>query len=163
MSDDVRIRPADLKDIDVIVDFNRRLARETEDRELNVNIVHNGVSGLLKSSQRGRYFVAEIAGRIVGQIMLTSEWSDWRNGEIWWIQSVYVDADFRRRGLYRRMHEHVRDLAKSKPGVVGIRLYVEEHNRTAQETYAKVGMRPEGYIVLAEIWPSADDDNAGRG
>lgn len=153
---DLHLRPATTGDVAVIVDFNSRLARETEGKTLDVELLGKGVRSLLADERRGRYFVALAGAEIVGQIMFTTEWSDWRNGEIWWIQSVYVRADMRHCGVYRAMHEHVRALAKSTPGVAGLRLYVEENNRAAQAVYSKVGMQREGYLVLAELWPAAD-------
>ena len=99
-----KIRNAVPDDIDLIVQFNHRLAAETEDRELNVDVLRKGVTSALVHPERCKYFVAEIDGQVVGQTMITFEWSDWRNGCFWWIQSVYVQANFRRRGIFRQLY-----------------------------------------------------------
>lgn len=152
----LKVRPAVLADLPTVVEFNRRLARETEAKELDVELLRRGVAEVLGNSSRGRYFVAEADGEVVGQLMHTFEWSDWRNGEIWWIQSVYVRADHRKAGVFRRLHGHLRELAKATPHVVGLRLYVEHANAGAQAVYAKAGFRSEGYLVLGDLWGDAD-------
>ena len=149
------IRPATLEDLEAIVDFNVRLAAETEDTELDRETVRRGVRGLLADGSRGAYYVACQRG-IIGQMMHTREWSDWRNGDIWWIQSVYVHPDYRRQGVCRALYAHVRARAASDPGVVGLRLYVERENARAQGAYAALGMRPGGYLVMQELF-SADE------
>ena len=101
---------------------------------------------------KGRYWVAEADGMIVGQIMVTYEWSDWRNGMIWWIQSVYVHGDYRRSGVFSALYRHVETLAKQDPRVCGIRLYVERGNRRAQRTYASLGMVMTDYQVMQTIF-----------
>ena len=109
-----------------------------------------GVRAGLADEAKARYFVAEMDGRVVGQLMLTLEWSDWRNGEIWWIQSVYVHADHRRRGVFKAIYRHVESLAKQS-GAVGLRLYVEKHNAAAQSTYASLGMNMAEYLVMENL------------
>jgi ribosomal protein S18 acetylase RimI-like enzyme len=111
-----------------------------------------GVRAVLDDPARGVYFVAERAGEVVGQTMITTEWSDWRNGWLWWIQSVYVCADARRQGVFRALYEHVQEMARNDPTVIGLRLYVEENNRAAQETYRRMGMEPMGFLVFHR-WP----------
>jgi len=145
-----RIRPATPEDRDALVGFARAMARETEDRELDLDTLRAGVTALLADPARGRTFVVESAGEPVATLMLTYEWSDWRNGFFWWIQSVYVAPQHRRRGLYRRLHEHVRRLAAETPGVCGLRLYVERDNRAAQTTYLAMGMAETHYRLFEE-------------
>ncbi len=99
--------------------------------------------------------VAEHGGRVVGCLMVTNEWSDWRNGIFWWIQSVYVEAGWRRKGVYRRLYDYVRALALADPGVCGFRLYVEKENAVAQATYESLGMKATDYLVYEETRPGA--------
>lgn len=146
------IRPAQFDDWPTIADFNTRLAGETEGKRLEPDTIAQGVRTLLSQPQHGRYFVAGIQGRIVGQIMHTREWSDWRNGEIWWLQSVYVLSEFRQRGVFRALFAHLQKLAQSSPDVIGLRLYVEEHNTRAQEAYLTLGLQRAGYTVMEHIF-----------
>ena len=150
MSDFV-IRAATLDDLETIVDFNVHLAEETEDTLLNRETVRLGVRALLSDATRGSYYVA-CAGGIIGQLMHTREWSDWRNGDMWWIQSVYVHPDYRRQGVCRSLYEHLKALAVSDPGVVGLRLYVERENEAAQATYTGLGMRQARYLVMQHLF-----------
>jgi ribosomal protein S18 acetylase RimI-like enzyme len=145
------IRPAEVADFETIVEFNFKLAAESEQKALSLDTLRAGVHALLSDPQRGRYFVAVVDQRIVGQIMITVEWSDWRNGELWWLQSVYIDPDYRRRGICRALHQHVWELAQRTPGVVGIRLYVEENNHAAHRTYESVGLKRAGYFVMEQL------------
>ena len=147
----ISIRPATQEDLARIILFNQAMARETEGRELDRRTISKGVERLLKQPARGQYFVAEQDGEIVGQLMITTEWSDWRNGEIWWIQSVYVSKRLRREGVYRQLHEYVRDLARDQK-VIGLRLYVERDNEPAQATYRALGMRESSYLMFEELW-----------
>jgi GNAT superfamily N-acetyltransferase len=137
----VIVRPALLNDVPRIVDFNCRLAQETENLTLNPTIVATGVDAILKDPLKGRYFVAVSQGTVIGQLSITTEWSDWRNGWLWWIQSVYIVADWRRRGVFRLLYEHLAKTAQDDASVIGLRLYVEEHNHAAQATYAAMGMK----------------------
>ena len=145
------IRPATLDDLETIVDFNVRLAAETEDTELDRETGRRGVRALLADRARGSYYVA-CQGGIIGQMMHTREWSDWRNGDIWWIQSVYVHPDYRRQGVCRALYEHLQARAAADPGVVGLRLYVERGNARAQAAYAALGMRQGGYLVMQDLF-----------
>lgn len=145
-----RVRSANLADLDVLVAFEQAMAHETEALALDAATLRTGVAALLTDPTRGRFFVVETAGRVVGTLMLTLEWSDWRNGFFWWIQSVYVDAAHRRRGHYRRLHDHVRTLAARDPSVCGLRLYVEQENRAAQETYRALGMHETHYRLFEQ-------------
>lgn len=152
---DYQVRTARPQDWPLIVEFNRRLAAETEDTELDVELLTAGVKSALADPGKARYFVADTGETVVGQLMHTWEWSDWRNGMIWWLQSVYVEPEHRGRGVFRRLYEHVRDLAENDPGVVGIRLYIETENDAARAVYEKLGMRPGGYNVMQRLWRGA--------
>ncbi len=147
----MNIRKAIKSDLSVIADFNIRLARETESLELDRETVHLGVAALLKDESKGIYFVAEgVAGHagVVGQLMITYEWSDWRNGNIWWIQSVYVKQEFRGHGVFKALFQHVEQLARSSPEVCALRLYMDKHNEPARRAYAKLGMTEGAYVVF---------------
>ena len=152
---DLAIRTATLGDLETIVDFNVRLAEESEDLLLDRATLRDGVREILSNAARGAYYVA-CDGGVVGQMMHTREWSDWRNGDIWWIQSVYVHPDHRRQGVCRALYEHLRARAESDPAVVGLRLYVERENARAQGAYAALRMRPGGYLVMQDLF-AADD------
>ena len=145
------IREATVDDLETIADFNARLAEETEGTSLDPETVLQGVRTLLSDKTRGSYYVA-CADGIIGQTMHTREWSDWRNGDIWWIQSVYVRPDYRRQGVFRSLYGHLKTLAESDPGVVGLRLYVEQENQAAQATYAGLGMRQVRYLVMQHLF-----------
>jgi ribosomal protein S18 acetylase RimI-like enzyme len=145
------IRRARPEDAAVIVEFNRRLAFETEGKELDLKVLRAGVAAALADPSRAWYFLAEEEGQVLGQLMITFEWSDWRNGPIWWIQSVYVREDARRKGVFRDLYEHVVAEARRETGVAGIRLYVENENKVAQKTYERLGMESAGYIVMERI------------
>ena len=142
------IRRAVAADAPLIVDFNRRLALESEGKTLDLTVLTAGVAAGLADPEKARYFVAEEEGRVVGQLMLTLEWSDWRNGWVWWIQSVYVPLEARRRGVFRALYDHVYQAACADAQVVGIRLYMERDNHVAQQTYLSMGMKLPGYVVL---------------
>ena len=148
----ISLRRAGPGDAAVIVEFNQRLAEESEGKTLDATVLAAGVAACLADPQKALYFLAEDGGAALGQVMLTTEWSDWRNGWVWWIQSVYVRQDARRRGVFRALFEHVHAQAKADPGVVGLRLYVEKDNLTAQQTYQSLGMTQAGYL-LYERYP----------
>jgi GNAT superfamily N-acetyltransferase len=142
------LRQATPDDRAVIAEFNRRLALESEHKALDMAKLLPGVAAVLADPARGVYFVAEQGGEVVGQLLITTEWSDWRNGWFWWIQSVYVREEFRRQGVFRLLYEHVGQQARARGDVVGLRLYVERENHRAQTTYDRLGMGPTGYLVL---------------
>lgn len=144
------VRAATEADREVLVGFAAAMARETEGKELHLPTLRAGMAALLADPGKGRTFLLDEDGEPVATLMLTTEWSDWRNGYFWWIQSVYVRPDRRGRGHYRRLHEYVRALAAREPGVFGLRLYVERENRTAQATYRKMGMEETGYRLFEE-------------
>jgi GNAT superfamily N-acetyltransferase len=145
------IRLARADDADTLVDFNARMARETEDLTLDPAVLSPGVRAALADPAKAIYFVAEVDARVVGQLMITHEWSDWRNGDVWWVQSVYVHPDHRRRGVFRALYAHARAEARSA-GAVGIRLYVDDHNAAAQRCYGTLGMRMSNYRVMEEMF-----------
>src|SRR5687767_7519785 len=142
------VRTAMPEDVDVVCDFNARLALESEGKGLNLGLLRPGVSAVLADRHKGYYFVAEEAGQILGQLGVTFEWSDWRNGWFWWIQSVYVRPEARRRGVFRRLFAHVEQAAKNDPQVIGIRLYVETDNHAAHGTYKAMGLDWTTYQVM---------------
>ncbi|HUG99327.1 MAG TPA: GNAT family N-acetyltransferase [Gammaproteobacteria bacterium] len=144
---DILIRNAEPTDWAAIAEFNRALAAETEDKELDWDTVAGGVRKVLGDPGKGRYFIAESGGRIVGMTMITYEWSDWRDGWIWWIQSVYVHPDFRGAGVFARLYRHIEAHA-AESGVRAVRLYVLDGNTRARAIYARLGMRESGYRVL---------------
>jgi ribosomal protein S18 acetylase RimI-like enzyme len=144
----LEVRPATPADAAVVVEFNRLLAEESEGKTLDVPLLAAGIAAGLADPSKALYFVAEDGGRVVGQVMVTFEWSDWRNGWFWWIQSVYVRPEVRRRGVFRALFEHVAAAARRDPGVIGLRLYVEEENRLAQQTYTRLGLSRTSYHVM---------------
>jgi ribosomal protein S18 acetylase RimI-like enzyme len=145
------VRRAGAGDARALVEFNLAMARETEAKELAPEVISAGVARFIERPEYGFYLVAEDAGRVVGSLMITYEWSDWRDGLFWWIQSVYVLPAYRRRGVYRRLYEHVKRLATQDPEVRGFRLYVERENRVAQETYERLGMSETHYKMYEEL------------
>ncbi len=150
----VIVRDAQLHDLAAIVEFNARLALETEHKTLDREVLTRGVSRALAEPGRLRYWVAadSEAAQVVGQVGSTREWSDWRDGWVWWLQSVYVEASSRGQGVFRALHGHVRNLARSDPNVIGLRLYVETSNHRAQDAYRALGLATGGYDVYEEIW-----------
>jgi ribosomal protein S18 acetylase RimI-like enzyme len=145
-----RARPADAP---TIAEFNQLLARESEGKSLDPAVLSVGVAAVLADPARGLYFLAEDGGEVIGQTMITTEWSDWRNGWIWWIQSVYVRPEFRRKGVYKQLYRHVQELAARDPAACGFRLYVERENRRAQSAYRALGMIETRYCVFEELKP----------
>ena len=150
--DQLNVRLARLEDAVMIASFSAAMALETEGRRLDLDRLYDGTIALLQSPDRGFFMVAELEQaddhQLLGQLMITYEWSDWRNGAFWWIQSVYVDPAWRRRSVFRRMHETVMATAKTSPNVCGIRLYVEENNGAAQAVYRKMGLTPSSYAIF---------------
>ena len=139
------IRPATLADAVTIARFNALMAAETEQITLDQNRLLKGVEALLRDSTKGFYLVVEHDNVIVGQLMITYEWSDWRNGVFWWIQSVYVEKSARGTGVFKMLFDHIHTLAKSAPDVCGLRLYVEKTNARAKQTYERLAMHPSHY------------------
>jgi len=139
------IRPATLKDIAKIVEFNIGIAIETEDLVLDPATLTAGCTAILSDPTKGRYFVAEVDGKVVGQIMVTYEWSDWRNGNVYWIQSVYVAKDYRRRGFFKALYNYVKTEAQAN-GAIGLRLYAFHSNDRAHATYKAMGMETHNIV-----------------
>ncbi len=146
--DAIRVRAAYPRDIATLVEFNRALARETEERELDPERVLAGVSAVLADASRGGYSLAVRGETALGGLLLTREWSDWRNGVFWWIQSVYVVPVARRQGVFRRLYEHVLERARSTRDVCGVRLYVDADNQAAQRVYRALGMKEARYRMF---------------
>lgn len=146
------LRRATLADAPTIVEFNRRLAWESERLELDLTLITPGVDAVLRDAAKGFYTVAERNGEVVGQTLITTEWSDWRNGWFWWIQSVYVREDARRGGVFRTLFEKLRTEAQADPTVIGLRLYVEAENERARKTYRSLNMADTHYGMM-EIYP----------
>jgi ribosomal protein S18 acetylase RimI-like enzyme len=132
----------------VIVEYNHAMALETEHKRLDFDVLSAGVAAVFDDPSKGFYLVAERAGEVVGQLMVTTEWSDWRNGWFWWIQSVYVHPRARRQGVFRALFREVERVAKTRMNVIGLRLYVEKENVAAQGTYRSLGMDDAGYLVF---------------
>lgn len=144
----INVRFAVPQDAVDIIEFQLRMARETEDLSLNPDIVSKGVAAVFENSSLGKYFVAEYDGEVVASMMLTPEWSDWRNKTFLWIQSVYVMPDFRKTGIFRKMYEFVKVMVENSPEYAGLRLYVEVNNWDAQEVYNRLGMTGEHYRLF---------------
>ena len=144
------IRRATPADVDIVCEFNRLLALESEGKTLDLDVLSPGVSAILADPAKGIYFLATEEDQILGQMAVTYEWSDWRNGWFWWIQSVYVREDARRRGVCRSLLESIRQIAQTEFLVIGLRLYVEKENTRAQETYRKMGLEWTTYQVMEQ-------------
>jgi GNAT superfamily N-acetyltransferase len=134
------IRAAELADLDTIARFNQSMAMETEGKSLASVTIRLGVGAVLQDPAKGVYYLAENEDRIIGQMMLTTEWSDWRNAEFWWIQSVFVDPAWRGQKVFSALYRHVEQLGRRHPGCCGLRLYVEQENVHARNVYNKLGM-----------------------
>ncbi len=141
-----------MQDAAIIADFNIRLARETEDMQLDAAVVQAGVEALVRDPAKGTYFVAEVGGEVVGQVLITYEWSDWRNGNFWWLQSVYVDEASRGKGIFKTLYTYVVTEAKIAGNVCGIRLYVDGHNATAQKAYEWLGLKKSNYEIYERMF-----------
>ncbi|MCD4658100.1 MAG: GNAT family N-acetyltransferase [Planctomycetes bacterium] len=150
MNQSINIRVGMKDDAETLAKFNRNMAIETENKDLNENTVNSGVLTMLENPNFGFYLVAEVNKQVVGSLMITTEWSDWRNSQYWWIQSVYVMPMYRKQGIYKSLYEHVKLIASKRMDVHGFRLYVEKNNRIAQETYRKLGMSETEYFMFEE-------------
>jgi ribosomal protein S18 acetylase RimI-like enzyme len=147
----LHIRAAQALDAPLLAGFNIAMARETEGKRLLPAVVGAGVRRLLAEPALGFYLVAEAGGTVAGSLMVTTEWSDWRNGRFWWIQSVYVRPEWRRRGVFRALYRHLADKAERTPDVCGFRLYVEHENAAAQATYRALGMEGTDYLLFEQL------------
>lgn len=148
------VRRAVATDAQTLIGNNCAMALETEGKTLDRDVVSRGVQHLLETPSAGFYVVAAQAGRFSASLMITTEWSDWRNGTFWWIQSVYVVPEARRLGAYRTLYAHVQELAASEPGICGFRLYVERDNEIARATYAALGMSETSYRLYEAEHPT---------
>ena len=144
----VEVRRARLDDHRFIVSFQQKMAQETEGHFLVEKVISEGVNTILRDPSKGYYYVACVDNTPIASLMITYEWSDWRNGNIWWIQSVYVDAQFRGKGVYRKMYEYIKAEVSTDKSIAGIRLYVYNENTRAQEVYKKLGMTGGNYQVF---------------
>ena len=149
MGDDIRIRTAKKKDAAIISEHQILMAKETENTTLDGDVVLSGVEHLIEQPEYGFYIVAETIEGVIGSILITYEWSDWHDGLYWWIQSVFVDKEFRRRGVYSQMYQYTKNLAE-KEGIKAIQLYVFEKNISAQKTYESLGMELTPYKMYIE-------------
>jgi GNAT superfamily N-acetyltransferase len=153
MTSDVRIRTAEAKDVEAIAELNLAMAWETEHVNLSPETLTRGIQAVLADPGYGFYVVAEYEGQVVGCLLITFEWSDWRCGLFWWIQSLYIRPLFRRRGIFRQLHEYVKTEAVNRCNVCGIRLYVEQSNQVAQRAYQEIGMHPRSYRMYEQMLP----------
>jgi ribosomal protein S18 acetylase RimI-like enzyme len=144
----ISIRQAQKVDIPILAGFQLRLAEETENVMLNINIVNAGLKALLNDPSKGAYYVAEVDGIVAGCFLITFEWSEWRNGTVWWLQSVYVDTAYRKQGVFKKMHEHIMSVVSNDPALLGLRLYVDKSNTRAQKVYESLGMNGDHYTVF---------------
>ena len=144
------IRTATPDDVDALVEFNQAMALETEGKSLDPAVLKDGVSAVFNEERKGFYVVADDGGSVAAGLMVTTEWSDWRNGWFWWIQSVFVRPEHRGTGLYGRMYQFVKDRAAEAGDVCGFRLYVEKGNERAQRVYEKLGMERTYYLMYEE-------------
>lgn len=152
----LQIREATPADLDTVVRFNLALAKESENRALDEDRLTAGVAALLADADKGTYFVAERNGEVIAQTMITFEWSDWRNGNFWWIQSVYVAAAHRGTGVFSQLYRHIHERARDTPSVTGLRLYVDKENQHAADIYRALGMQEAHYDMLEVDFGSSD-------
>ena len=145
------IRQALSQDAAELAEFNINMAHQTEGIKLKPEVIAAGVKTLIKNPQMGFYLLVELDNGIQASLMVTTEWSDWRNAMFWWIQGVYVRPAYRRQGLYRELYERVKELAEQDPSVCGFRLYVERENTVAQKAYQSLGMRETEYKLFEEL------------
>jgi len=146
----MKIRLAQKSDVDSLVEFNQAMALETEGKRLDPTVLRPGVEAVFQDETKGFYVVAEENELIVGGLMVTFEWSDWRNSWFWWIQSVYILPEARGKGIYRKLYEFVKERAEQEGNVCGFRLYVEKENERAQRVYEKLGMNETYYLMYEE-------------
>ncbi|MBN1986871.1 MAG: GNAT family N-acetyltransferase [Prolixibacteraceae bacterium] len=144
----MKVREAKPDDIPFIVDFQMAMAQETEGTELHRPTVELGVKAVVNDSTKGKYYITEVKSKIISSLLTTYEWSDWRNGTVLWIQSVYVLPEFRRKGVYRSMYSHIKNRVMEDENLKGIRLYADKSNIPAHKTYKNLGMSPDHYITF---------------
>lgn len=144
----VVVRAATLEDVNALIGFNTAMALETEDKHLDPEVLRRGVTRLVSDPRLGRCLIADSGGEAVGTLSVTQEWSDWRCGLFWWIQSVYVERAARGHGVFEALYRYIEGEAKRDPEVCGLRLYVERENERAQRTYARLGMHETAYRIF---------------
>jgi ribosomal protein S18 acetylase RimI-like enzyme len=145
---ELKVTPAELEDAPFIIHANKAMARETEEKELDTDILQKGVQSVLTQPYHGEYWIAKTPEKRAGCLMITFEWSDWRNGQFWWIQSVYVMPEYRRKGVFRSLFNSIKNKAQADLNCCGLRLYVEKSNQRAQKTYTFLGMRQTDYNLF---------------
>ncbi|MDO9101826.1 MAG: GNAT family N-acetyltransferase [Candidatus Nitrotoga sp.] len=155
MPNEILIRLAEMRDALAITEFNRAMALETEQKELIPEVISKGVDKLLNNPDLGFYVVAERDNEVIGSLMVTPEWSDWRNGLFWWIQSVYIKPNERRKGIYTKLYNFIRESANNNPSICGFRLYVEKTNIFAKNTYEALNMIETDYRIYEELKPDS--------
>lgn len=144
----IKIRPGLLFDIEQIASFQISMALETENMKLDPQVVRLGVAAVIDDPSKGKYWLAECDGNVVGCLLTVPEWSDWRNGTVLWIHSVYISPEFRHKGIYKKLYEHIKDMVQSSPDLRGIRLYVDKTNINAQKVYQTLGMSNDHYSLF---------------
>lgn len=144
------IRKGNASDLNALVQFNQAMAQETEGLMLDTATLNRGVATMLEHPAKGFYLVAEVDGEIAGSLMVTFEWSDWRAKDYYWIQSVYIRPENRRQGIYAKLYQEVKNLAAENGGAASFRLYVEQENTPAQQTYRALGMQQSDYLMYEE-------------
>ncbi|MEA2041184.1 MAG: GNAT family N-acetyltransferase [Bacteroidota bacterium] len=147
----IKIRQAKFIETQTIVDFQLQMAKETEALELDPAIVQKGVESVFNNPGLGQYFVVIIDNQMVASLMITYEWSDWRNSVVWWIQSVFVQPGFRKQGLFRKMYHHIKNLSENDPNIAGLRLYVDLTNENARKVYTAIGMNGNHYQLFEDM------------
>ena len=147
----IRVRKSTAEDVSILIDFQQRLAWESEAIKLDPEVLRKGMLSLFTDLSKGLYYVAVDNSEIVGCHMITYEWSDWRNGMVWWLQSVYVKESHRKSGVFRKMYENIIEQINNDPGVLGLRLYVDKSNAKAQQVYAAMGMDGNHYTVFEKM------------
>jgi GNAT superfamily N-acetyltransferase len=144
----IRVRPAERADAEIIAGFQVAMARETEKLELDLPTVRLGVQAVFDDPRKGQYWLADCDVQVAGGLLTVPEWSDWRNGTVLWIHSVYIRPEFRRRGVFRALYSHLREMVEQRADLKGLRLYVDRRNRCAQQTYTAMGMDGEHYQMF---------------
>jgi len=144
----VKIRQALPSDLPVIASFQLKMAMETEDLKLDFNTVLKGVEAVFYDDSKGKYYVAEVDNNVVACLLTTYEWSDWRNGTIIWIQSLYVEKEYRKKGIFKAMYNHIKEIVSTTDNFKGIRLYVDKSNSLACKVYKSIGMNDQHYLLF---------------
>lgn len=147
----MNIRLANFEDANSLVEFNQAMALETEGMRLDANILQSGVEAVFDNKDKGFYVVAESNRKIIGGLMVTFEWSDWRNQWFWWVQSVYILPEARGKKIYSGLYDFVKETANAQGDVCGFRLYVEKENAHARKVYEKLGMKGSHYLMYEEM------------